>query len=157
MKGQLIVESPELAEIKYVLDNLSPKSREDILPVMDYSTDFLAHYYFEHPMAYQWVFYNAGKPAAFLGSCRSHGDVWSVYGMGTADWKAVWRLVTLVAKRDMMQAVLDAGAHRAHCLSPASHEDTHKWLRYLGATHEAAMPRYGKNGEDYIMFSWLKD
>jgi len=155
--SKVTVPNPTLAEIQYVVENLSEKSQEDIWGAVEATPQIYAGFIHKHPQAFRWVFYNDGKPAALLGAMLQHRGVWNLFGMGTADWKSVWRLVTLVAKRDMMQAVLDAGAHRAQCMSPATHEDTHKWLRFLGATHEVEMPRFGRNGEDYIMFSWLKE
>jgi len=148
--------SPTEAEIMYVLENLREKSKEDIFGATDDDAYGIANY-LVWADGFKWVFYHDAYPAALLGATKMHDGVWNLFGMGTDDWQKVWRLVTLVAKRDMMQAVLDAGAHRAQCMSPASHEDTHKWLRFLGATHEAEMPKWGKNGEDYIMFSWLKE
>lgn len=154
----MIVKEPKLAEYSYVFANLSQKSRDDVLSITEANPlDMARALHHTQDRGFTWVFYHNGKPAALLGARRQHGNIWSLFGVGTDDWKKVWRMVTLVAKRDMMKAVLDAGAHRAHCVSPAHHEDTHKWLRFLGATHEAPMPQYGKGREDYILFSWLKE
>lgn len=86
-----------------------------------------------------------------------HAGVWALYGFGTDAWRDIWREVTRTARRDMMKAVTDAGAHRAQCVSPANHKDTHAWLRMLGATLETPMPKYGKGGQDYVMFAWIKE
>ncbi|WP_288927291.1 hypothetical protein [uncultured Maritimibacter sp.] len=154
----IVVNDPKFLEISYVLQNLSDKSREDVLNATEASfMDIASGLFTSRDRGFTWAFYHNGAPAALLGARRSHGDVWSLFGMGTDDWRRVWRLVTLVARRDMMTAVRDAGAIRAHCVSPAAHTDTHKWLRVLGASHEAEMPSYGVDGADYIMFSWLKE
>jgi hypothetical protein len=152
----VIFENPMKPEIAFVINNLREKSRQDIF----WATDATPEFYIEflaRPVGFKWVIYHEKEPAALIGAMPRHKGVWSLFGMGTDKWTKVWRLVTLVARRDMMRAVSDAGAHRAECLSPAEHGDTHRWLRMLGATHEAPMPGYGKNGEDYILFSWLKD
>lgn len=155
-----IAPNPRPAETYYVLTHLSEKSQEDIFGSTDISPEELVKYY-DYLQAqrkcFVWVFYWDGKPAAILGASQDRPGVWSVFGMGTDDWKKVWRQVTVTAKRDMFAAVEEVGAHRAYCVSPASHEDTHRWLRYLGANHEAEMPAYGNKGEDYIMFTWLPE
>ena len=34
------------------------------------------------------------------------------------------------------------------------HDVAARWLRYMGAAEECVLPRYGKDGEDFILFSW---
>ncbi|MFN7185436.1 MAG: hypothetical protein ACK5VE_03580 [Alphaproteobacteria bacterium] len=152
----MIVVDPRFAEVRYVLENLRAKSREDVFGASDVDPAGYARYLANAPGFHRAVYYQ-GKPAAVFGAIPMHKGVWSLYGMGTDDWISVWRLVTLVCKRDIVRAVLSAGAHRAECLSPATHEDTHKWLRFLGLDYEVPVPQYGKGGEDYILFAWLKD
>ena len=152
----MIVVDPRFAEVRYVLENLRAKSREDVFGASDVDPVGYARYLANAPGFHRAVYYQ-GKPAAIFGAIPMHKGVWSLYGMGTDDWISVWRLVTLVCKRDIVRAVLSAGAHRAECLSPATHEDTHKWLRFLGLDYEVPVPQYGKGGEDYILFAWLKD
>lgn len=147
--------NPGLEDIRYVCQRLRRKAREelemqDILPI-----DFGV--WIDRSQGFKWAVYHNGRPAALVGAIPMHRGVYTLFGTGTDDWIKCWRLVTLVSKRDMMTAVLDAGAHRAQCLSPASHADTHKWLRFLGASHEVSLPQWGVNGEDFIMFSWLKE
>jgi hypothetical protein len=57
----------------------------------------------------------------------------------------------------MFPAIVNAGAHRGQCISPADHLDTHRWLRWLGAKEEAMLRKYGKNGEDALLFAWTKE
>lgn len=137
-----------------MLHRLRQKSREEI-EWQGYTTDQLLSVLPGQRIA--WTIYNDTKPAALIGAIPKHSGVWTLFGLGTDEWINIWRLVTLVAKRDMMKEVSATGAHRAHCLSPESHEDTHRWLRFLGATHEAEMPAYGVNGEDFRMFTWLRE
>lgn len=152
----MIVSDPNLAEIAFVCENMRDKSQEDVFGVVEASPSRLAQS-LHRAYGFKWVFYHDGLPCAALGATQVHTGVWSLFGFGTDDWQKVWRLVTLVAKRDMMQAVSDTGAHRAHCVSPASHTDTHKWLWFLGANHVVEMPKYGRKGEDYLLFAWLRE
>lgn len=141
------------AEAAHVCKNMRAKSFEEI-DALGLDRRTVAERVFGH--AISWTFFHEGRPVALLGAYPIHRGVWTLFGLGTEEWESVWREVTLVARRDMMAAVSASGAHRAHCLALSTHDDTHKWLRVLGATHEAQLPGYGANGEDFIMFSWLK-
>ena len=137
-------------------NNMRDQSREELFGASNatpesYAAGLIAS------AGFKWVAYHKQQPCALIGAVPEHTGVWGLFGLGTDDWVSVWRKVTIIAKRDMMAMVLGAGAHRAHCMSPATHVDTHKWLRFLGASHEAQMPAFGKQGEDYILFSWLKE
>lgn len=146
---------PRPQEIDYVMQNLREASREEIelqgLDPMIFGKRL-------HENELNWVIYNGSAPAALIGAMPVRkGQVYTLYGMGTPHWIDVWRLVTLVARRDMFASVRATGAFRAHCVSPSWHEDTHRWLRVLGASHEVDLPLWGINGEDFKMFSWLRE
>ena len=144
----------EPSEAQYVLDNLRHSSAEEIA-ALGLDPRALKHQISRQEIS--WCVYADSHPAALLGALPIRRGVWSLFGFGTEGWTSVWRLVTVIARRDMMQAVRLTGAHRAQCPSPAAHTDTHRWLRFLGASHEAALPAYGANEEDFIMFSWLRE
>lgn len=152
----MICAGPNKAEINYVCENMRESSREELFAVGDGNPKTYADWLVKSE-GFKWVAYHNKTPCALIGAVPERGGVWALFGLGTDDWKQVWRKVTIIAKRDMMRAVLDAGAHRAHCMSLATHEETHKWLRFLGVSHEAEMPAYGNQGEDFILFSWLRD
>lgn len=147
-----VVQKVTAGELEYVLERLRKKSQEEV-DAFDASNEAMIRSMADTPIS--WCFYYHKRPAAILGASLMHSGVFSFYGFGTDQWLKVWRSVTLVAKRGMMQAVRDMGAHRGQCLSLAHHKDTHRWLRFLGATHEAELPKFGANREDFIMFSWF--
>ena len=152
----MMLEDPGLTEISYVCENMRQSSHDEIFGVHSGSPMDFARYLDAAP-GFKWVGYHAGRPAALIGAIHSHGGVWGLFGFGTDDWHHIWRQVTRTARKDMMQAVIEAGAHRAHCATRADHVETHRWLRALGAVREEPLPQYGRAGEDYIMFVWLKD
>lgn len=146
---------PTQIEMSFVCRNMRKASRDEVFGIFPGSPEDLAAYLHAAP-GFHWVGYANGCPAALIGAYPVRRGVWGLYGFGTDFWQLVWRAVTVVARRDMMQAVRDTGAHRAECMSLATHVETHKWLGFLGADHRAEMPGSGMNGEDYVMFSWLK-
>ena len=49
-----------------------------------------------------------------------------------------------------------AGVHRIECISKADYADAHRWIELLGLTQEATMRGFGRGGEDYVQFAWVK-
>lgn len=151
----MIRPNPSLNAVRYVCQNLRQKSLDEINGLMRVNMDDFAAYLHSRE-GFHWVGYHDTLPAALIGAYPQRPGLWSLYGLGTDDWHHIWRDVTRVARRDMMRMVLETDCRRAECLSLADHHDTHKWLDMLGASHRAEMPKYGIDGQDYILFSWLR-
>jgi hypothetical protein len=147
---------PTHQEVLHVVQHLRKSSHDEIFGASDATPEQFTENIAYSP-GFKWVGYYDGNPAAIIGASPLHGGVWALFGFGTDDWANIWRPVTRMARRGMMQAVTDAGAHRAHCVTCSDHTDTHRWLRALGATLETPMPKYGKDGRDYTMFAWIRD
>ena len=151
----MMIANPTLAEILYVVNNLRDQSRKEIFQATEATPERYA-LALHSAHGFRWVGYHNGAPAAILGATRQHKGVWSVFGFGTDDWIKVWRSVTRTALKEMFPAVEGSGCHRAHCITLAESADVHRWLKVLGATEESVMRGYGRDGEDYTMFSWTK-
>ena len=62
------------------------------------------------------------------------------------------------ACKKILNSMIDNGVvHRIQAFSIASHRRAHHWLQAVGLKKEAVMPCYGKNKEDFIVFSMLGD
>jgi hypothetical protein len=152
----VIVRDPAYAEVLFICERLRPKSRAEMFMAMpDEHADTLAR--FIHGVGgVRWLIYKGPVPAAMIGAYPLHRGVWGLYGFGTPAYDDVMLTATRLAKREMMPAVLDAGAHRAECMSPVDHEDTHRWLEMLGAEREARLRAWGGNGEDVFLYAWTR-
>lgn len=95
-----------------------------------------------------------GMPVAAVGAVRCWPGVWQVGMFATALWPEVALGTTRHVKRWLMPAVREAGWHRAHAFSLASHAEAHRWLFWLGARVEARLAGWGKGGEDFLLFVW---
>lgn len=98
-----------------------------------------------------------GVAAAAVGAAEMWPGVWSVWMFATDAWPRHYLRVTAFIRRQLIPALLAAGARRAECASLASYHSAHRWLTYLGARPEAYLTAYGKNGEDFILFCWRRD
>jgi hypothetical protein len=152
----MMIQGPSLMEFTFVCQNMRRKSAEELSGLYDWTPEQFARFLHSRD-GFHWVGYCEGFPAALIGAYPQREGLWGLYGFGTNAWQKIWRSVTITAKRDMMQAVLATNARRADCLSLADHTESHKWLEYLGASHKAEMPQYGIKGQDYILFSWLRN
>lgn len=153
----MIFAEPSLAEIRHVCRNMRPSSRAEMfLTRPNEDPDALADALLPF-RGFMWTAYFAEHPACIIGAYPLHPGVWGLYGFGTPAYAMVIREVTKHARRFMMPAIVNAGAHRGQCISPVGHEETHRWLRFLGAKEEARLHQFGKGGEDCILFAWTKE
>lgn len=97
-----------------------------------------------------------GTPVAVVGAWPTHPGVWQVYFFTTDRWSQISLSLTRWIRRVMIPALRNAGAHRAECKSLSSHTEAHRWLEFLGASQEATLRGYGKDGEDFLLFVWTR-
>lgn len=95
-----------------------------------------------------------GIPSGIIGVSPLWPGVWSAWSFGTDNWpKAVLQL-SRFALRELRPFLLNRGVHRLQCESRIDHSDAHRWLSSMGAQREGILKGYGKDGADYVMFSW---
>lgn len=98
-----------------------------------------------------------GKPIAVVGAHEVWPRVASVFMLATDDWPQIALSATRWVKRTLIPVIHGSGVHRADCQSIADHDVAHRWLRALGARHEATHPMMGRNGETFLTFVWERD
>jgi hypothetical protein len=101
-----------------------------------------------------FVFHHAGRPAAIVGATEMWPGVWCAWLLATDDFPHVALGLTKFVKRGMIPYLVENGAHRCEARSIDGHSQAHRWLRLLGASQEARLRRYGRNGEDFLVFRW---
>lgn len=97
------------------------------------------------------------EPICVVGAMMLWPGVYSVFMFATDRWLEVVIEATRFVRNTLLPTLRDAGAHRLQCYSLAEHTDAHQWLRYLGADREMPEPKYGKNKENFILFSMSQD
>jgi hypothetical protein len=96
------------------------------------------------------------NPVVVYGAQPLRPGVWSAFAYATDDFADIGAYVTRHIRRAMMPGLVLMGAHRAQCYSLATHTVAHRWLEALGAHREAEVSAFGKNGEDFVLFSWTE-
>lgn len=104
-----------------------------------------------------WVVTADDEPIVVAGFDMIRDGVWQdwLFSVPEAWDERHWRTVTKTARR-VMDAMLQAGAHRLQCVSLASRIHAHRWYKPLGLELEGTLRGYGVNGEDALMFSRLR-
>lgn len=99
----------------------------------------------------------SGRPCGIIGVSPMWPGLWSAWSFGTDDWpKAVMELSRY--GRSVLEPFVRArGAHRVQCESHIDHIEAHRWLMAMGATVEGRLRAYGRDGSDYLQFSWGTD
>lgn len=106
--------------------------------------------------AFRWGAYLEGEPVAAIGALPRWPNVWTMWAYGTDDWPKVVISVTRHARRFMLPAIVNSGAHRADAVALASHTDARQWLEYLGAEEEHTLDGWGKNGQTFVSYVWTR-
>lgn len=153
-----MIPAPELpqidaAAVDHILANLRASDRRE-LEATNWSLDGLA----ERVMNTQdFAFFAAHRdtPAALIGAVPMWPKVWSVFAFGTDDFQKVGLRLTKFARRYIIPAVLNSGAHRMECASIEGHDEAHRWLEALGFHRECSMMCYGRDGETFYRYVML--
>lgn len=104
---------------------------------------------------YAWIAANNDRiPIACFGAMPLWPGVWQAFMFATDDFRQIGLGLTKFVRKAMIPGLLDTGAHRVQAYSSASHKWAHRWLENLGAEVEATARKYGRNGEDFLVFVW---
>jgi len=100
-----------------------------------------------------WLAWLGDAPVCAFGGMPIHPGVWAVWMFATDDFPKVALSVTRFVRK-YMKPVLQDLSHRVECRSIEGHPDAQKWLEFLGMKQESVIPRYGRNGETFLLYSW---
>lgn len=131
----------------------------EIFALQPYTTDIrrIARFCAEASSHGAVAFADDGAPIAALGAVPNWPGMYSVWMFATDRWPHVALATTRYARRVLIPALIDAGAHRAFCHSLAAHRVAHSWLAMLGARKTAYLPNWGRAREDFVLFTWELD
>lgn len=97
-----------------------------------------------------------GRPCGIVGVTPLWPGVWTIWSFGTVDWARGVIAMSRFGKRVLQPFILARGAHRLQCESRFDHFEAHRWLGAMGAKADGLLQGYGRDGSDYIMFSWRR-
>lgn len=151
-----VVAEPCEADVLFVADNLRERDRREILATQwTDSPEELAQAVMASG-SFRWGVYVDGRPVAMIGAVPRWPNVWSMWAFGTDDFPSGFRALHKHAKRFMIPALVNHGAIRGDCWVLAENVDTRGWLESLGFTPGSPVDNWGRNGQTFILYSWLR-
>lgn len=152
----MILEPPTFDTTLYVAERMREWDRREIFAARWNDDPFPLAAECQLYGSFTWIA-SLDRPIAFIGAAPIHPGVWSVLMFATDEFRKIRLSLTKHVKRVMIPALVEVGAHRAECHSMEGHDEAHAWLELLGAEREGVRPRFGKNGEDFVCFSWRRE
>lgn len=116
---------------------------------------YLANLYSQHQNVYAVGTAKEG-PIAILAYIPVRPGVWSLGMFATDSFQKIGRFLTKTIIRDIIPSLDRANAHRVEAQSIEGYKEIHRWLQFLGLQKEGEMPGYGRNGENFITFSYVR-
>lgn len=155
-----VVHEPNLFSILHICQRLRQVDADEIYPLLPFdSSSMLAKCTLEQmDRGYGSVIWWDGKPSALIGVHPLHGKAcWQVFAFGTDDWKSC-AIEIMRESRRLIANALNAypEAMRLQCDSSIDHTEAHGWLERMGAYVESKMPYYGKDGNTYLRYVWIR-
>lgn len=84
-------------------------------------------------------------------------NVWSFGMFATDDFQKIGAQLTRLIIKRIIGAIEQTGAHRVECQSIEGYEEVHNWLEFLGLKKESLIKGFGRNGENFITFAYVKE
>lgn len=82
--------------------------------------------------------------------------VWNMGLVATNDFNKIHLSLTKLIIKSIIPTLDNAGAHRVEAQSIAGYSSVHNWLKFLGLEEESIIKGYGRNGEDFVNFAYVR-
>ena len=101
--------------------------------------------------------YIGDKAVAIGAMVEARPNVVTLMFFATDDFASiVWPLTKFIRQR-LFKHYRERGVHRIECVSIEGYDRAHRWIETLGLSHEADMPGFGRGGETFKQFAWVRD
>lgn len=97
-------------------------------------------------------------PVAIGAAIEARPKVLSLLFFATDEFPVIADQLTRFIKQRLFPPLVAAGIHRIETVSLDGYTQARRWLGVLGLEPETRpLLNYGKNGEAFVQFSWVKD
>ena len=76
--------------------------------------------------------------------------------IATDQFNKIHLSLTRLIIKSIIPILDNAGAHRVEAQSIAGYSSVHNWRKFLGLEEESVIKGYGKNGEDFVNFAYVR-
>lgn len=82
--------------------------------------------------------------------------VWHLGLFATDNFQKVGSFLTRCVIRDIIPALDRGNAHRVEAQSIEGYDQVHRWLEFIGLKKESDLPGFGRNGENFVNFTYVR-
>lgn len=153
------IEPANSRDVAHVAVRMRLRDREEFMPLSHFATHAelvasLTERFGEHPDCFT-VFGDPG-PVAVGGMLLHRPNVATLLFFATDDFAPEGANFTRFVVQRLFPTYRERGVHRIECQSIDGYDEVHRWLGTLGLEFEAWLPGFGRGGENYTQFSWVK-
>lgn len=153
MKAHIV--GATLRDLSYIASNLRPEDRREVeCQLNSWDVAGIALAAMQGPA---YIVELDGNPEAAFGACEQRNGLWMAWSWGTHRMNRCVPSITRFFYQVLGPHVSASGAWRVEARPLAGNELAIRWLKRLGATERCALPRYGKNGEEFLLFDWTRE
>lgn len=102
------------------------------------------------------IFHHDDMPAAAIGFYQPWRGVWEGWSFGTRGYRACMPAMAEWCRGVALPAIDARHIHRVQVKSIGSYAEAHRWIEWLGLSREGEQPRFGRDGEDFVTFAWVR-
>lgn len=117
-------------------------------------TDILVDVYGNHPSGI--CAYDGDEPVAVGAMVEGRPNVATLMFFATDAFPQIALPLTRFITKNLFEKYRAEGVHRIECVSIDGYEQAHRWIKLLGLHHEAVFPGFGKSGEAFHQYSWVR-
>lgn len=147
-----------LEDVTYVAQRMRPHDRAERL-ALSHGDDVVGAAVRFLDMPHLAVTVWKGTPISVIGVVFPHPGVASTIFFATDQFRHVALATTRFIRRKLFPILVSTGIHRLQVCSMVNPDDpqAHDWIRGFGAGQEAVLRQYGRNGEDFRLYTLSKE
>jgi hypothetical protein len=143
------------AGVKHIVRNLRERDRREIFALRwDNDEDVLIEEIARGAGALWKIWSWDSEPVAINGALPVRPGVVICGAFGTDKWRKTLRPMTHWSRSFVIPALQLSGYHRGEAYVMAANTDSRRWIEMLGGTVEALLQGYGRNREDFLLYTW---
>ena len=155
----MIVEPANYVDVEAVAQQMRARDRDEFMPLTHFATHAelvasLVERFGEHPDCF--IVNGDPGPVAVGGLLLHRPNVATLLFFATDDFAPEGANFTRFVVQRLFPTYIERGVHRIECAALAEYDEMHRWLGVLGLAREAVLLGFGRGGETYIQFSWVK-
>jgi hypothetical protein len=141
-------------DVAHIAANMREWDRREIFATRfgDDIDEFVLEASSRGPLA--WTVGLGNEPIAAFGCHQCWPGMWSLWFFATDKLDTIGLSVTRLIIRAILPAIRGDDTRRIECRSMEGHDDAQRWLTVIGATREATLKGFGRDGDDFHVYTW---